>query len=73
MIDWRPVVGSSWVAEEAYLPESETILVRFTDGVEWAYSACPVSVWDEFTAIGQSRGKYIHAVLKAKPNGPWAG
>ena len=41
MIDWQPVIGSSRIIAEAYLPETETILVRFPDGVEWAYSACP--------------------------------
>ena len=73
MIDWQVVEGSSRIVAEAYLPESETILVRFPDGVEWAYSACPQSTWDEFTADGQSRGQYVAAVLDAKPNSRWAG
>jgi len=66
MIDWQPVVGSSRIVAEAYLPEAETILVRFPDGAEWAYSACPPSVWQEFTA--GSRGHYISTVLDGKPN-----
>ena len=41
--------------------------VRFQDGVEWAYSACPTAVWAEFTAPGQSRGRFITRVLDAKP------
>jgi hypothetical protein len=73
MIDWSPVAGSKRVAAEAYLPESETILVRFPDGVEWAYSACSPSTWEEFTTPGQSRGRYIAAVLDTKPNGRWSG
>ena len=71
MIDWQPVVGSSRIVAEAYLPETETILVRFPDGAEWAYSACPPSVWQEFTAT--SRGQYIATVLDGKPNGRWTG
>jgi hypothetical protein len=73
MIDWQPVTGSTRIVAEAYVPESETILVRFPDGVEWAYSACSPSVWEEFTASGQSRGQYIATVLNAKPHGRWSG
>ncbi len=73
MIEWISVDGSSRVVAEAYVPESETIVVRFPDGVEWAYAACPEAVWHEFTAQGQSRGEYIARVLDAKPNGRWSG
>jgi hypothetical protein len=73
VIDWQPVTGSTRIVAEAYLPESETILVRFPGGVEWAYSACPPSMWEEFTAPGQSRGQYIATVLNDKPHGRWAG
>lgn len=71
MIDWQPVTNSTRIVAEAYLPEAETILVRFPDGVEWAYSACPPSVWEEFTH--GSRGQYIATVLNGKPNSKWAG
>jgi KTSC domain len=73
MIDWQPVVGSERIVAEAYLPEQEMILVRFPDGVEWCYSACPASVWEAFTAPSQSRGQFIARVLDAKPSGRWAG
>jgi hypothetical protein len=73
MIEWTLVGGSSRVTAEAYLEDSETILVRFPDGVEWAYSACPPSVWAQFTAPGQSRGAFIAQVLDAKPNRRWSG
>jgi hypothetical protein len=73
MIEWLPVVGSERIVAEAYLPEQETILVRFHDGVEWCYSACSASVWEEFTAPNQSRGQFIARVLDAKPNGRWVG
>jgi len=73
MIDWRPVDGSSRIVAEAYLPEAETILVRFPNGVEYAYRACPENVWIEFTAFGQSRGQFIDRVLNAKPRGRWSG
>lgn len=73
MTNWIPVDGSSRIVAEAYIPETETILVRFPNGVEWAYSACPPAVWEEFTAPGQSRGEYISQVLDAKPMGRWNG
>jgi hypothetical protein len=73
MIDWTSVTGSTRIVAEAYDLETERILVRFPNGIEWYYSACPASVWDEFTAPGQSRGQYIARVLDAKPNGRWAG
>jgi len=68
MIDWIPVVGSSRIVAEAYDPETETIYVRFPDGVEWWYGACPPVEWERFTAPGQSRGQYIADVLNHKPN-----
>lgn len=73
MIEWIPVGGSSRIVAEAYIADAETILVRFPDGTEWAYSACPPSTWAEFTAPGQSRGEYISQVLDAKPNQRWTG
>lgn len=72
-IDWIPVGKSTRIVAEAYLPEQEIILVRFPSGIEWAYSACPGSVWEEFTAPDQSRGEFIAAVLDHKPHGRWGG
>lgn len=72
-LDWIPVTGSSRIVAECYLRAEETILVRFPDGVEWQYLACPESEWLEFTRPGQSRGSYISEVLNYKPNRRWAG
>lgn len=71
-LDWQPVESNRIVAE-AYDPETETIYVRFPDGVEWYYEACPLEVWEAFTAPGQSRGQFIREVLDAKPHGRWSG
>jgi hypothetical protein len=68
MIDWQPVNGSERIVAEAYDEERDTIYVRFPNGVEWAYAACPRSTWETFTAPGQSRGQYINEVLNYKPN-----
>jgi hypothetical protein len=73
MIEWIPVSGSTRLVAEAYDPETETIYVRFPDGVEWWYAGCPRDVWEEFTSPGQSRGQYISRVLNFKPNGRSAG
>jgi hypothetical protein len=73
MIQWTPISGSGRVVAEAYDAESETIYVRFPDGVEWWYAGCPPDVWEQFTAPGQSRGQYIATVLNFKPNGRFAG
>jgi hypothetical protein len=68
-IEWRTVVSTRIVAE-AYDPDTETIYVEFPKGgVQWWYSACTAEVWEQFTALGQSRGEFIHQVLDAKPNG----
>ena len=72
MLEWQDVAGSSRIVAEAYDTETESIYVRFHDGVEWRYDVCPQYVWDEFTAPDQSRGKYIAEVLNFKPNGPAA-
>jgi hypothetical protein len=69
MPDWNPVHNSSRIVAEAYDEEAQRIYVRFPDGVEWWYGNCPRRVWEEFTAPGQSRGKYIHQILDNKPNG----
>lgn len=73
MIEWKVVEGSSRIVAEAYDAETETILVRFPNGIEWAYGACPLAVWREFTAPGQSRGQYIAHILNHKPHGRWQG
>jgi hypothetical protein len=65
MLDWRPV-DSTRITHEAYDEASETIFVRFPEGVEWCYEACPPAVWEEFTS--QSRGEYISKVLNDKPH-----
>lgn len=71
-VAWIPVSGSSRIVAEAWLPERHTILVRFTDGVEWAYYGCTQGEWTSFTAPGQSRGQYIAQVLNRKFHGRWA-
>ena len=73
MLEWTPVEGSSRIVAEAYEAETERIYVRFTDGVEWWYAACPPQVWQEFTTPGQSRGQFIHEVLNHKPHGRHTG
>ena len=73
MINWVPVYTSTRIVAEAYDPKTETIYVRFPDGVEWQYSSCPPAIWEQFTAPGQSRGKYIHQVLNYKPHRRYSG
>lgn len=71
MFEWIPVV-SAVITAEGFDPDIDTIYVRFANGKEWWYSACPQHVWDEFTAPGQSRGVYLNKVLKHKPNGQFS-
>lgn len=73
MIEWKVVEGSSRIVAEAYLADEQIILVRFPDGVEWAYLECPPHIWEEFTDPRQSRGAYISSVLDSKPYVPWSG
>jgi len=69
MINWITVYDSSRIVAMAYDSNSETIYVRFPNGVEWWYGNCPKSVWEEFSLPGTSKGKYIHQVLDKHPNG----
>lgn len=69
MTEWNFVSTSKRIVAEAYDAETERICVRFPNGVEWWYGDCPITVWEEFTAPGQSRGQFIHRVLNHKPNG----
>jgi len=73
MIEWIMVSNSTRITAEAYDVETETIYVRFPDGTEWWYSACPPVVWEEFSSPGQSRGQYISRVLDFKPHGRHGG
>lgn len=73
MTEWIPVINSTRIVAERFDLETETIYVRFPNGVEWWYSACPPHIWEAFVAPGQSRGQYIHQVLNHKPNGRYAG
>ena len=73
MIEWLPVSSSTRIVAEGYEPETEKIYVRFPNGVEWWYAACPPHVWEEFTAHGQSRGQYIDRILNHKPHGRHSG
>lgn len=72
-LDWIPVPNSRRIIAECYAAELESILVRFPNGVEWQYQACPPHEWAAFTAVGQSRGEYIANVLNYKPNHRWTG
>ena len=73
MIEWVEVGGSDRIVAEAYDAEAETIYVRFPNGVEYWYAACPPHVWEAFTAPGQSRGEYIYEHLNHKPRGRHGG
>ncbi|MFZ1153721.1 MAG: KTSC domain-containing protein [Solirubrobacteraceae bacterium] len=60
-------MDSSNVESAAYDPDAEVIYVRFQEGGAYAYDQCPPHVWAEFTAPGQSAGKYVNSTLKDKP------
>ncbi|MHA4855062.1 KTSC domain-containing protein [Rhodococcus sp. MSC1_016] len=66
-LDWQPV-DSKRIVAEAYNPDTETIYVRFPNGIEWYYEACTPDVWEAFTSPGQSRGQFLHHTLNDKPN-----
>lgn len=69
MINWISVQDSSRIIAMAYNSSTETIYVRFPNGVEWWYGNCPKLVWEDFSAPGTSKGRYIHQVLDHHPNG----
>ena len=70
MIEWIECTDSSRVTAIAYDNDSERILVRFPDGMEWQYHGCPPLVWDEFTSPHTSKGTFIHEHLNQHQNGP---
>lgn len=69
MIEWVSTV-SGRIQAVAYDAVSETIYVRFNDGAEWWYGGCPPHIWEEFTAPGTSKGRYVHDVLDGHAKGP---
>lgn len=70
ILNWVPVADSTRVVAIAYNAHTETIYVRFPSGAEWYYANCPVLTWEEFSAPGTSKGRYIAEVLNHRPNGP---
>jgi hypothetical protein len=70
MFEWVPVESSAMTAI-GYDAETETVYVRFKEGKEWWYSACPQNVWNDMRAPGVSLGKFLHSTLYSKPNGPY--
>ena len=70
--NWIDVSDSERVIAVAYDAEQETIYVRFKKtAVEWWYGSCPPHIWEQFTAPGVSKGRFIREVLDAHPNGRW--
>jgi hypothetical protein len=67
-IEWIEDFESDRIEAMAYDEENEMILVRFPDGIEWCYEACPPNVWSEFSSPGQSKGQFIFQVLNHKPH-----
>jgi len=65
-LEWIDM-NSSNVESAAYNPDAEMIYVRFKEGGVYAYDQCPPHMWEEFTAPGQSPGKYVNEILKYKP------
>ncbi|HLN07283.1 MAG TPA: KTSC domain-containing protein [Acidimicrobiales bacterium] len=65
-LEWIDM-DSSTVANAAYDPDTETIYVRFKEGGTYSYDQCPPHMWAEFTAPGQSPGKYVNETLRYKP------
>lgn len=70
MIEWIECTDSSRVTAVAYDQEYERIFVRFPDGREWQYHACPPQVWDEFTSAQTSKGTFIYERLNQHQHGP---
>lgn len=70
-LNWQEV-DSAMIVAEAYDSGTERIFLRFKDGTEYYYESCPPEIWEQFTAPGQSRGKYFHSVLKFKTTGRYA-
>ena len=68
MLDWIPIDDSDRVVAIAYDAANETICVQFPNGVQWCYEACPPHVWEDFTAPGVSKGRFIHDVLNRQPH-----
>lgn len=73
-VNWIDVPDSDRVVAVAYDAEQETIYVRFKkDVVEWWYNSCPPHIWEQFTASGVSKGRFIRQVLDNHPNGRYVG
>ncbi|GAA3720581.1 hypothetical protein GCM10022204_45760 [Microlunatus aurantiacus] len=70
MIEWIDCQDSSRLIAVAYDVEEERILVRFRNGTEWQYLGCPPVVWDNFTAPGVSKGRFIHEELNYHAHSP---
>jgi hypothetical protein len=68
VVTWIPVDDSERVVAIAFDADGEAILVRFPNGVEWSYEACPRHLWEDFIAPGTSKGRFISEVLNHQPH-----
>lgn len=73
MPEWIPITDSERVIAIAYDTTNEMIYVRFPDDVQYWYAGCPPHIWEEFTAPGTSKGRYIHHTLNGHPKGRYSG
>jgi hypothetical protein len=67
-LEWIPV-ESDRITHYACDPESGTIYVMFTDGLQWQYQSCGPEVWEQFQ-LAPSKGEFIREVLDTHPHGP---
>jgi hypothetical protein len=61
--------ASGRISEYGYDAETQTVYVRFRDGVMWQYRAVLEHEWQEFQ-LAPSKDKFIRAVLEHHDHGP---
>jgi hypothetical protein len=68
MDDMIPAV-SGRISEYGYDPLTQTVFVRFRDGVLWQYRGVPEHLWEEFQ-LAPSKDRFIRGVLDHFDHGP---
>lgn len=61
-MNWTPL-SSSWLSAMRYDPDTQTLQIRFKDGVVAGFGSCPQSLADELESAS-SPGQYFHQNIK---------
>ena len=62
-VEWINVEGSTRVVRIGYSEDEQQIHAEMPDGHHHVYEDCTREIWEEFSAVDTSKGKYLRSTL----------